>query len=150
MSTAAVRLRAAVCVHDAGRILLVEHDKAGRRSWLLPGGGVEVGETLVAAARREAREETGYEVDVGRLLLVCEAVGTDADGPRHVVQLVFAGRLAGGSLAPRRDGRVVGAAWQPVEALPGLSFFPPIAAAVVELCGEGLAGPVRHLGNVFV
>lgn len=45
------------------QILLVEHEYPEHgRFWLLPGGGREDGETLVAAAGREVREETGIEV----------------------------------------------------------------------------------------
>lgn len=48
-------------------VLLVRH-RAGRTPWSLPGGGVARYERLAEAARREAREETGMEVRVERLL----------------------------------------------------------------------------------
>lgn len=144
-----IRLRGAVVLLDGDRILLVEHEKGGRRYWLLPGGGVEVGESLTEAARRELLEETGFEVEVGRLLLVCEAIGPENGGIRHVVQVVYAGRVTGGSLRPGRDGRLVDAAWHRLAGLGELPLYPPIGAAVAELCAEGLEGPVRHLGNVF-
>lgn len=56
-----------VCVvttDPRGRVLLIRTTKAG---WELPGGLVEPGEDLLQAARREAREESGCEVEVGRL-----------------------------------------------------------------------------------
>jgi ADP-ribose pyrophosphatase YjhB (NUDIX family) len=59
------RLTAIVaCVDDAGRVLLVKQ-RGGPFSgaWLLPGGGVDAGETLVDAVRREMREETGCELE---------------------------------------------------------------------------------------
>ncbi len=59
------RLTAIVaCVDDAGRVLLVKQ-RGGTFSgaWLLPGGGVDAGETLVDAVRREMREETGCELE---------------------------------------------------------------------------------------
>ncbi|MGD9702653.1 MAG: NUDIX hydrolase [Acidimicrobiia bacterium] len=58
----------AVVVHR-GELLLVQRGRgAGQGSWSIPGGRVELGETLDAAVRRELREETGLEaVDVAHL-----------------------------------------------------------------------------------
>ena len=61
------RAGAAAVVFDAqGRILL--HRRADNNHWGLPGGSIEVGETADQAAVREVREETGYEVEVIRLI----------------------------------------------------------------------------------
>ena len=160
------RIRVAVCVAEEGRLLLVAHGKGGRRYWLLPGGGVERGETLVEAARRELREETGLEVEVGRLVLVCEAI---EPGGRHLVNLVFAARgtspepgpgpqpsAAGASVgtAPGgstlRDPAIEEVRWVTREELLGLEMHPPIAAAVAAVWDAGFAGEVRVLGNVWV
>jgi 8-oxo-dGTP diphosphatase len=141
-----VRIRVAVCILDGDRILLVQHLKNGRRYWLLPGGGVEVGETLAETALRELREETGYEIEVGRLLLVCESLEPKG---RHLVNMVFAGEVRGGSLRAGLDGRLVDAGWLPVDDLASLEMYPPIGAEVLHCCREGLAGEVRVLGNVW-
>ncbi|MGE0431822.1 MAG: NUDIX domain-containing protein [Planctomycetota bacterium] len=50
------------------RILMVRHAHDGRSYWTLPGGGVEAGESLAAAACREVHEETGLIVTATRVL----------------------------------------------------------------------------------
>ncbi len=61
---------------DQGRVLLIKRSDNGR--WALPGGQMEVGESLPEAAAREAKEETGLTVEIVGIL------GTYTD-PRHVI-----------------------------------------------------------------
>jgi 8-oxo-dGTP diphosphatase len=141
-----IRVRVAVCVTAEDQMLLVEHEKAGRRYWLLPGGGLEKGETMLEACRRELREETGYDAEIGRLLIVCEAI---QPGGRHIVNMVFAGRLLGGSLSVGVDAALRDARWHSREALGDLVMFPPVTESIVACWDEAFQGPVRVLGNVW-
>ncbi len=75
-----------------GRIVLVER-KHPPRGWALPGGFVEWGETLEAAAVREAREETGLEVALTRQLHTYSDPSRDPRG--HTVSTVFVGNASG-------------------------------------------------------
>jgi ADP-ribose pyrophosphatase YjhB (NUDIX family) len=144
---AAVRVRVAVCLCDGDRILLAEHVKDGHRHWLLPGGGVEAGETLVEAARRELLEETGLPVDVGRLLIVCEAIEPRR---RHLLNLVFSATAPpGGEIRVGRDGVLDDVAWHRRDELATLELHPPIGAEILACWDEGFEGPVRVLGNVW-
>lgn len=140
------RIRVGVCVTDGDTILLVEHEKAGRRYWLVPGGGVEIGETLHESAAREMLEETGFSVDVGRLQIVCEAIDP---GGRHIVNLVYAAELTGGTLAVGSDGALRDVVWQPRGELSRLTMYPPIAGALLARWDDGFAGPPLELGNVW-
>ncbi len=58
------RQRAAVVILSAGRVLLIHRFKPGREYYIIPGGGVEPGETVEQAALREIREETGLEIEL--------------------------------------------------------------------------------------
>ena len=66
---------------DAGRILLVRRAAAPLKGkWSIPGGVLEVGETLIAAVKREALEETGLVVEVLELAGVVDRIIPDSDG----------------------------------------------------------------------
>jgi len=63
------------------RALIIKRAHEPRRGeWSIPGGTVELGERLVDAVRRELREETGLEVEVGRVLEMFDRIHRDADG----------------------------------------------------------------------
>ena len=148
MSERAVRIRVGVLIWRDGEVLLVRHEKGGRSYWLVPGGGVDAGETMVEAAEREIREETGYVIEVGRLLLVCEAIDPKAGG-RHIVNAVYSGTVRGGTLTVGVDKALRDAMWQPLTALVELQMYPPIGAELLACCTENGGGPVRVLGNTW-
>ncbi len=73
--------------------------------WALPGGGVEIGETVEQAAVREAKEETGLIVKLERLAGVYSEPDRDPRG--HVVSVVFLAIPVGGELDAASDAAEV-------------------------------------------
>ncbi len=96
------RIRAAAIVVRDGRLLLVRHAGAGDAWWSPPGGGVEGGETLLAAAEREVWEETNLRVRAGKIAYVQELL--DARRSRRTLECFVACDDLGGVLLGEREG----------------------------------------------
>lgn len=96
----------AVIFDDRQRVVIVKRQYeplAGQ--WSLPGGRLELGESLEAGAAREAREETGLIVDVGPVVEVFDRILLDADERvrYHYVLVDYLCRIRGGTLAAGGD-----------------------------------------------
>lgn len=76
---------------EGGIVLIARRNEP--RGWALPGGFVDEGEWVADAALREAREETGLEVELTDLLGVYSDPARDPR--RHTLSTVFVGRAAG-------------------------------------------------------
>ena len=70
----------AVIVHEWRVVLVRRREAPLAGEWSLPGGGVEVGETLAQAVVREMREETGLDVEVGPVIEVFDRITHDREG----------------------------------------------------------------------
>ncbi|RKX29831.1 MAG: NUDIX hydrolase [Candidatus Zixiibacteriota bacterium] len=91
-----------VIVYSNGDVVLIERGvEPFKGTWALPGGGVEIGETVEQAAVREAKEETGLDIKLDYLVGVYSDPKRDPRG--HTVSIVFRATPVGGELQADTD-----------------------------------------------
>ena len=108
--------------------------------WSIPGGLLELGETLRAGAEREALEETGLQVEAGEVVGVLDRIVPDAAGkPRyHYVLIDFLCRRLSGEL--RAGGDAAEARWVLESELAGLG----VAEAAVKVIRKGFERAIHR------
>ena len=114
------RLRVRVCgiCIKEDKLLMIRHKSLGDGYlWAPPGGGLDYGESLHQALKREFLEETGLEVAVGQFLFVHEYL----QKPLHGIELFFEVLPVGGTLARGQDPEMA-AKDQIIDKLKYLSF----------------------------
>jgi len=128
------KVRATALLVEDGEMLIVEQQvsRCLAREWSLPGGTVQRGETLQECLLREVKEETSLEVEVERLLYVCDRIEPDV----HVVHITFAVRRAGGEL---RVGAEPEATAYPIHSVR--------MVALEDLCDYGFDSTFRDLAK---
>lgn len=119
---------------DGNRVLLVlRGHEPMRGEWSIPGGALELGETLEAAVRREVREETGLEVEPQAIVEVLDKIVPESGRIRyHYVLIDFLCRVKGRTLKPGSDADDV--RWVRHEELNshGIYRLAPASVAVIE------------------
>jgi len=126
-------LAVSVAVFRDGKVLLASRAEAPyRRLFTLPGGLVETGETVEAAALRELREETGVLARLAGFNRFAEHILRDAEGrvERHYVILSFAARWLAGDGAPGPEA--VEVVWRAPGDYEGLSLTPGLTHIVAD------------------
>ncbi len=95
----------ALIISGENIVLVTRIHEPLKGEWSIPGGLVELGETLRATTEREALEETGLAVQAGAVVEVIDRIITDADGRTryHYVLIDFLCRVTGGDLRAGGD-----------------------------------------------
>jgi 8-oxo-dGTP diphosphatase len=149
-------VRVAGLVLIEGRVLLLRQERGGEDYWMLPGGGVRLGETLADALRREVREEVGLEIAVGQPLAMLESISPDLEAyPKHVLHVVVAAEMSAPEVAEAtvapfalavHDSRVLAARLFAPGEIEALAMRPPINDFLLD-CFTRLPTAMIYLGS---
>ena len=92
-----------IIIEDSKIVLIKRLNDPYKNHWALPGGFVEYGETVENAAVREAKEETGLDIKLEKLVGVYSDPNRDPRG--HTVTVVFVASIIGGQLKSDSDAK---------------------------------------------
>jgi 8-oxo-dGTP diphosphatase len=141
-----VRVRVAGLLVRDGKLLLVAHRKKEEIYWLLPGGGVDFGESLKAALAREFREELGIQVEAGQLMFMCDSI--DPRGKRHILNVSFRCEYRGGELRLGDDRRLHDFGFFTAQQINGMRLYPPVNGTLVSILENRQSA--CYLGSVWM
>ncbi|WP_258724413.1 NUDIX hydrolase [Cellulomonas sp. NS3] len=114
----------AIVTDDEGRVLLIH--KTDNDLWALPGGGHEIGESIADTVVREVKEETGYDVAVGRVTGLYtnprHVMAYDDGEVRQQFSIAFRASLVGGKPATSSESKAV--EWVTEDAINRLELHP--------------------------
>jgi len=143
------RIRVAALIQRGDEIIVVRHHKDQNVYHLLPGGGVEHGETLHKALEREVLEETGLVVQIGRPLILNDTIAPD--GSRHLVNITFEAKVVGGSITDRPfDDRIEAVDLVGAQKLQDLDLRPPIADLLLEAIENPASFDTVYAGSLYI
>ena len=119
-----LRVRVSCLLLKRKKILLISHIKEGNIYWLLPGGGVNFGESLDEALKREIKEELNISVKVKQPVLICDSI--DSNGGRHILNICFACSYLKGEYSLGEEERLHNFSFFSQEELKKLVIYPPL------------------------
>jgi len=121
-------------VYKDERIVLVKRSKEpSKGKWSLPGGRIELGETIYEAAKREVLEECSIEIDIERLFDIGESIISDREGrvSYHFVLIYLLARYKAGEIKAQSDAEDIG--WFTIPEIAELDMHPLLQSLLESL-----------------
>ncbi len=140
-----IRIRVAGILVRDQKILLVRHEKNGQSYFLLPGGGMEFGETAEQALIREFKEEVGLEIEVGRLVMVQDSIPPNLH--RQVLNMYFLVSTSSFDIKVTQDKVLKGADFFTFDDFMNKKVNPDVKKEIVEGLKNQWQGSALYLGN---
>ncbi|MFH0975485.1 MAG: NUDIX hydrolase [Spirochaetota bacterium] len=119
-----IRIRVAAVIIENSEILLIAHRKEDSVYWMLPGGGVNPGESLEEALIREIKEELNIIVKVNDIALVYDSISPDLK--KHIENICFFCAHSTGTYVLSNENRLHDFGFFNIQKLKNLQIVPPV------------------------
>ncbi len=126
-----VRIRVGGILVSDNTVLLVSHKKKGDVYWLIPGGGVDYGESLEEALVREFREELNIHVKVDKTAVMFDSI--DPEGDRHILNICFFCSHIDGEFLLGSEKRLNSFQFFSADDISRLPMYPPVNANLIAI-----------------
>ena len=140
------RVRVAGILIENNKILLIEHLKKNKKYWLVPGGGVDWGESTAEALIREYKEETNLDITVEKFLFLSETIAPDKK--KHVINLYFQIKIIKNSIYNmklRNERNLTDLKFITKEEIENIKLYPNIKTQLIQLLNEEKIAPYLGL-----
>lgn len=137
-----VNIRVTGILIENDSLLLLQQKTENNRAWSLPGGKVEVKETLEQALKREMQEETGLEISMGDLVYVCDNILEN----KHIIHITFLCEKISGQLGATPDidtQKINSVEFVPIDKLSEKGF----SEKFISLLKNGFPGKGSYMGS---
>ena len=140
------RVRVAGILIENNKILLIEHLKKNKKYWLVPGGGVDWGESTAEALIREYKEETNLDITVEKFIFLSETIAPDKK--KHVINLYFQIKIIKNSIYNMKLGderNLTDLKFITKEEIENIKLYPNIKTQLIQLLNEEKIAPYLGL-----
>ncbi len=138
-----IRVRVAGILTRGNEILFIKHQKDGEEYWLLPGGGVEYGETMEKSLEREFCEECNLKIQVDDLVFVSQGIAPDKS--KHIINMFFKVNYLSGDLKIGEEDRLKAAAYHDISKINDIVLYPNVKKELMDYF-KGSNG-IKYLGH---
>jgi ADP-ribose pyrophosphatase YjhB (NUDIX family) len=140
------RIRVAGILEKENKLLFVKHKKNEREYYLLPGGGVDYGESFETALKREFLEEVNININVKNMLFISEAIAPDSS--KHIVNVFFSVEYVSGELKLAQEEILAGVEYISIDKIEEYTIFPNIKKELVE-SSKSKEKHIKYIGNIW-
>jgi 8-oxo-dGTP diphosphatase len=141
------RVRVAGIVVKNNSILFIKQEKNGKEYWLLPGGGLDFGETFYNCLKREFEEEVNIEIEPKEMLFLSEGIAPDMS--RHIVSVYFGADWISGEIKVGEEAILKEVKFIDIKEIDKYTIYPNIKKELKEYVENKEIHQIKYISNIW-